>query len=116
MVYLVIKELSGIAQDVIMATSSLTKDMNDKMAAEIGYRANAIRALCTITDVHERRPLMIFIDVQFIIILVLDGTSNRAFHQAGDRRQGWKCGMRSTSLCNSFVLARKQGCGQALGE
>lgn len=53
MVYLVIKELSGIAQDVIMATSSLTKDMNDKVAAEIGYRSNAIRALCTITDVRS---------------------------------------------------------------
>lgn len=51
MVYLVIKELSLIANDVIMATSSLVKDMNDKVAAEIGYRANAIRALCSITDV-----------------------------------------------------------------
>lgn len=50
MVYLVIKELSAIANDVIMATSSLVKDMNDKVAAEIGYRSNAIRALCTITD------------------------------------------------------------------
>ena len=50
LVYLVIKELSGIAQDVIMATSSLTKDMNDRLAAEVGYRSNAIRALCTVTD------------------------------------------------------------------
>jgi coatomer protein complex subunit gamma len=48
MVYLVIKELSGIANDVIMVTSSLTKDMNAK--SDVVYRANAIRALCTITD------------------------------------------------------------------
>jgi hypothetical protein len=25
--------------------------MNDRVAAEIGYRANAVRALCMITDV-----------------------------------------------------------------
>ncbi|KAJ3087541.1 Coatomer subunit gamma-2, partial [Quaeritorhiza haematococci] len=48
MVYLVIKELSSIAEDVIMVTSSLTKDMNAK--SDIIYRANAIRALCKITD------------------------------------------------------------------
>lgn len=49
--YLVIKELSGIANDVIMATSSLTKDMNDRIAAEFGYRANALRALVKIIEV-----------------------------------------------------------------
>ncbi|KAJ3220422.1 Coatomer subunit gamma-2 [Clydaea vesicula] len=48
MVYLVIKELSNIAEDVIMVTSSLTKDMNAK--SDVVYRANAIRALCKITD------------------------------------------------------------------
>lgn len=47
--YLVIKELSGIAQDVIMVTQSLIKDIQSKQ--EIIYRANAIRALCLITDV-----------------------------------------------------------------
>jgi Adaptin N terminal region len=46
-VYLGIKELSGIAEDVIIVTSSLTKDMTGK---EDCYRAAAIRALCTITD------------------------------------------------------------------
>lgn len=51
MVYVMIKELSTVADDVIMATSSLTKDMNDRVAAEIGYRSNAIRTLCCITDV-----------------------------------------------------------------
>lgn len=47
MVYLGIKELSGIAEDVIIVTSSLTKDMTGK---EDLYRAPAIRALCSITD------------------------------------------------------------------
>ena len=49
MVYLVIKELSTIAEDVIMVTSSLMKDMQPK--SEVIYRANAIRALCKIIDV-----------------------------------------------------------------
>jgi coatomer protein complex subunit gamma len=48
MVYLGIKELSAIAEDVIIVTSSLTKDMTGK---EDLYRAAAIRALCSITDV-----------------------------------------------------------------
>lgn len=47
--YLVIKELSGIAEDVIMVTQSLIKDIQTKQ--ETIYRANAIRALCLITDV-----------------------------------------------------------------
>ncbi|XP_037299870.1 coatomer subunit gamma-2 [Manduca sexta] len=47
LVYLCIKELSSTAQDVIIVTSSLTKDMTGK---EDLYRAAAIRALCTITD------------------------------------------------------------------
>lgn len=40
--------MSKIADDVIIVTSSLTKDMTGK---EDQYRASAIRALCTITDV-----------------------------------------------------------------
>lgn len=47
MVYLGIKELSNLAEDVIIVTSSLTKDMTGK---EDLYRASAIRALCSITD------------------------------------------------------------------
>lgn len=47
LVYLSIKELAKIAEDVIIVTSSLTKDMTGK---EDQYRAAAIRALCTITD------------------------------------------------------------------
>lgn len=52
MMYLVIKELSGIAEDVIMVTQSLIKDIQSKQ--ETIYRANAIRALCLITDVRQR--------------------------------------------------------------
>ncbi|KAI8977606.1 adaptin N terminal region-domain-containing protein [Mycotypha africana] len=48
LMYLVIKELSGIAEDVIMVTQSLIKDIQSKQ--ETVYRANAIRALCLITD------------------------------------------------------------------
>ncbi|KAJ1925352.1 coatomer subunit gamma [Tieghemiomyces parasiticus] len=49
MVYLAIKELSTISEDVIMVTSSLMRDMQPK--SEVVYRGNAIRALCKITDV-----------------------------------------------------------------
>ncbi len=51
LVYLAIKEMSQIADDVIIVTSSLTKDMTGK---EDQYRASAIRALCTIIDVSGR--------------------------------------------------------------
>ncbi|XP_076343062.1 coatomer subunit gamma-2-like isoform X2 [Tachypleus tridentatus] len=47
LVYLGIKELSKVAEDVIIVTSSLTKDMTGK---ENQYRAAAVRALCKITD------------------------------------------------------------------
>jgi vacuolar-type H+-ATPase subunit F/Vma7 len=56
--YLVIKELSGIAEDVIMVTQSLIKDIQSKQ--ETIYRANAIRALCLITDVRQRIYSRIF--------------------------------------------------------
>ena len=49
MVYLGIKDLANIAEDVIIVTSSLTKDMTGK---EDTYRAPAIRALTAITDVN----------------------------------------------------------------
>ncbi|OWM83814.1 coatomer subunit gamma-2-like [Punica granatum] len=47
MVYLMIKELSPCADEVIIVTSSLMKDMNSKTDM---YRANSIRVLCRITD------------------------------------------------------------------
>lgn len=47
LVYLAIKELCQISSDVIIVTSSLTKDMTGR---EDVYRPSAIRALCRITD------------------------------------------------------------------
>ncbi|XP_060078948.1 coatomer subunit gamma-2-like [Ylistrum balloti] len=47
LVYLGIKEMSKIAQDVIIVTSSLMKDMTGR---EDQFRGPAIRALCSITD------------------------------------------------------------------
>jgi hypothetical protein len=49
MVYLAIKELAGTAEDVIMVTSSIMKDMQPN--SEVIYRPNSIRALCRIIDV-----------------------------------------------------------------
>lgn len=51
MVYLAVKELSSTAEDVIMVTSSIMKDMQPNL--EVIYRPNAIRALCRITDVRN---------------------------------------------------------------
>jgi coatomer protein complex subunit gamma len=48
MVYLVIKELAGSADDVIMVTSSIMKDTS--VGSDVVYRANAIRALCRVID------------------------------------------------------------------
>nr|XP_033782639.1 coatomer subunit gamma-1 isoform X2 [Geotrypetes seraphini] len=47
MCYLTIKEMSCISEDVIIVTSSLTKDMTGK---DDNYRGPAVRALCAITD------------------------------------------------------------------
>lgn len=49
MVYLIIKELANTAEDVIMVTSSIMKDV--AVGSDILYKANAIRALCRIIDV-----------------------------------------------------------------
>lgn len=48
MVYLVIKELAPYAQDVIMVTASIMKDMQPN--TEVVYRPNAIRALMRVID------------------------------------------------------------------
>ena len=47
MVYLVIKDVCPSADEVIIITSSLMKDMNSNTEL---YRSNAIRVLCSITD------------------------------------------------------------------
>jgi coatomer protein complex subunit gamma len=52
MVYLAIKELAMTAEDVIMVTSSIMKDMQPN--SEVIYRPNAVRALCRIIDVRSR--------------------------------------------------------------
>lgn len=48
MVYIIIKELSNVAEDVIMITSSIMKDT--ALQSDVIYRANAIRALTRIID------------------------------------------------------------------
>ncbi|PVI06480.1 coatomer subunit gamma [Periconia macrospinosa] len=48
MVYLVIKELAGSADDVIMVTASIMKDTS--VGSDVVYRPNAIRALCRVID------------------------------------------------------------------
>ncbi|KZO95939.1 coatomer subunit gamma [Calocera viscosa TUFC12733] len=55
MLYLAIKELSSVAEDVIMVTSSIMKDMQPN--SEVIYRPNAIRALCRITDASMMQGL-----------------------------------------------------------
>lgn len=48
MMYLMLKELASISDDVIIVISSLTKDINSKIEL---CHANAIRVLCKIADV-----------------------------------------------------------------
>ncbi|BFZ64672.1 coatomer subunit gamma [Saitoella coloradoensis] len=48
MVYVVIKELASVAEDVIMVTSSIMKDT--AMGSDVVFRPNAIRALCRVID------------------------------------------------------------------
>lgn len=50
MVYLAIKELSNTAENMIMVTSSIMKDIQPNL--EVIYRPNAIRALCRVIDVR----------------------------------------------------------------
>jgi hypothetical protein len=53
LLYLVIKDLSPSQDEVIIVTSTLTKDMTSKSDL---LRANATRVLCTITDVPPPLP------------------------------------------------------------
>lgn len=48
MVYLIIKELAHTAEDVIMSTSIIMRDVT--VGSEIIYKANSIRVLCRIID------------------------------------------------------------------
>ena len=58
MVYLSIKELAVSAEDVIMVTSSIMKDMQPN--SEVIYRPNAIRALCRIIDVRTTAGYFVY--------------------------------------------------------
>jgi len=51
MVYLAIKELASSAENMIMVTSSIMKDIQPNL--EVIYRPNAIRALCRVIDVSH---------------------------------------------------------------
>ncbi len=66
-----IKELAPIAEDVIIVTSSLTKDMTGK---EDLYRPAAIRALCAITDVSNpdqiKKPLYLLMFLLFRVFVM----------------------------------------------
>lgn len=68
MCYLTIKEMANISEDVIIVTSSLTKDMTGK---EDVYRGPAIRALCRITDVSLSVSLSLFLSLLFIRLFFL---------------------------------------------
>lgn len=81
MVYLAIKELSTSAEDVIMVTSSILKDMQSNQDAV--YRPNAIRALCKIIDV---RPLTVFNNWLLTFFTARHGSIRRALLQGLHRR------------------------------
>ncbi|ALC45581.1 gammaCop [Drosophila busckii] len=91
MVYLGIKELSSIAEDVIIVTSSLTKDMTGK---EDLYRAAAIRALCSITDntmlqAVERYMKQCIVDKNAAVSCAALVSSLRLAYTAGDVVKRW---------------------------
>lgn len=91
MVYLGIKELSSIAEDVIIVTSSLTKDMTGK---EDLYRPAAIRALCSITDntmlqAVERYMKQCIVDKNGAVSCAALVSSYKLAGQAGDVVKRW---------------------------
>ncbi|SPP80523.1 blast:Coatomer subunit gamma [Drosophila guanche] len=91
MVYLGIKELSSVAEDVIIVTSSLTKDMTGK---EDLYRAAAIRALCSITDhtmlqAVERYMKQCIVDKNAAVSCAALVSSLRLATTAGDVVKRW---------------------------
>jgi hypothetical protein len=79
--YLAIKEMSSVASDVIIVTSSLTKDMTGK---EDSHREPAIRALCQITDV---RLLFYRLECKGSLFTVgFDDAKCRTMHETSDCR------------------------------
>lgn len=91
MVYLGIKELSALSDDVIIVTSSLTKDMTGK---EDLYRAAAIRALCSITDhtmlqAVERYMKQCIVDKNAAVSCAALVSALHLAHTAGDVVKRW---------------------------
>uniref|UniRef100_A0A1A9UTH5 Coatomer subunit gamma n=1 Tax=Glossina austeni TaxID=7395 RepID=A0A1A9UTH5_GLOAU len=91
MVYLGIKELSSTAEDLIIVTSSLTKDMTGK---EDLYRAAAIRTLCSITDnttlqTVERYMKQCIVDKNVAVSCAALVSSLRLGTTAGDVVKRW---------------------------
>lgn len=66
MMYLVLKELAGTADDVIMVTSSIMKDT--AVGSDVVYRPNAIRALCRIIDVSTAAASPLMSDPLMLIV------------------------------------------------
>lgn len=81
-VYLAIKELATTAEDVIMVTSSIMKDMQPN--SEVIYRPNAIRALCRIIDVSFTLASCCLLFLTRC--KALNGSRSRAFLQSCYRR------------------------------
>ena len=51
MVYLIVKELASAAEDIIMFTAIIQRDVT--VTSDVVYKANAIRALCRIIDANS---------------------------------------------------------------
>jgi coatomer protein complex subunit gamma len=64
---LIIRELSKIAQDVLIMTSSLTQDLTGK--AEYFFKTGSVRALGSIIDVN-----MIFTIITYFLAIHVDVT------------------------------------------
>ncbi|KAJ1967765.1 coatomer subunit gamma [Dispira parvispora] len=111
MVYLVIKELSTISEDVIMVTSSLMKDMQP--TSDVIYRGGAIRALCKITDVSMLPGLERFLKAALVErnAAIASSALMSTFHlfwQAKDLVRRWSNEVQET-------LHRKPGSGGYFG-
>lgn len=55
MSYVVLKELTRSAEDIIMVTSSIMKDM--ATGSEVVYRANAVRAVIRVIDAQSAQAI-----------------------------------------------------------
>lgn len=112
MVYLGIKELSTMSDDVIIVTSSLTKDMTGK---EDLYRAAAIRALCSITDntmlqAVERYMKQCIVDKNAAVSCAALVSSLHLAHTASDVVKRW-----ANEVQEALISRNQMGEYHALG-